>query len=139
MPSKAELRDLVAARLKDAEVLYQAARYDAAVYMCGYVLELALKACICRRLGLRDYPESDLKGAFRTHKFDDLLLLAGLRDAVDAHANPTLFANWSTAAEWKPEWRYRPAGSAGRQDVEEMFKVLRDPPDGVLPWLKKRW
>ncbi len=139
MPRHAELRKLAQARLDDAKVLFGAQRYDAAAYMCGYAVELALKACICRRLRLRDYPDAELKGAFKTHDFDDLALLAGLKETIDLGKNPTLFSNWSTAADWKPEWRYRSPGSTNNIDVENMLKALCDPSDGVLSWLKKRW
>jgi HEPN domain-containing protein len=68
--SHRDLRDLVQERLNDAEALLAAGRYDAAAYMCGYVLEMALKACICRRLREREYPESALEGKFKTHKLN---------------------------------------------------------------------
>ena len=44
----AELDGLAAARLEDAKVLLASGRYDGAVYMCGYAVEIALKARICR-------------------------------------------------------------------------------------------
>jgi HEPN domain-containing protein len=56
--SGSDLKKLAQERLKDAEALLAAARYDAAAYTCGYVLEMALKACVCRRLREREYPES---------------------------------------------------------------------------------
>ena len=46
----AELRKIAKARLKDAEALLAAHRYDGAIYLCGYAVELALKARICQTL-----------------------------------------------------------------------------------------
>jgi HEPN domain-containing protein len=138
MPSRDEMRSLARARLEDAQVLCKARRYDAAAYMCGYALELALKACICRRLRLKDYPDKELKGAFKTHDFDDLKLLAGLDQLISPHANAQLFRNWSVLNDWRPEWRYRPVGSTSRADAEAMLSALCGPPNGVLRWLRAR-
>ena len=139
MPTHSELRELAKTRLTDAETLLRERRFDAAAYMCGYVLEFALKACVCQRLRLGKYPESRLKGAFKTHDFDDLLMLAGLSESPTIDANPTLFSNWSLVAGWKPDWRYRSVGSVPKGEAEAMVRALREPPDGVLPWLMKRW
>jgi hypothetical protein len=50
MISVAELRKIVSARLKDAEILYTANRFDGAFYLCGYAVELALKIKVCKTL-----------------------------------------------------------------------------------------
>ena len=139
MATHSELRELALQRLEDARTLLSASRYDAAAYMCGYVLELALKACVCRRLRVPEYPEKELKGVLKTHDFDDLALLAGLRTEIDLHENPELFASWSKVAGWKPEWRYRPAGSVSETVARDMMNALEDKPHGVLRWLKRRW
>ena len=44
MIDRAELRKIARERLKDAEALLKAGRYDGAVYLGGYVVELALKS-----------------------------------------------------------------------------------------------
>jgi len=38
MIKRTELRDIAKARIKDAEVLWMAKRYDGAVYICGYAI-----------------------------------------------------------------------------------------------------
>lgn len=50
MISTQELKKIAAARLRDAEILYQGKRYDGAFYLCGYAVELTLKAKICKTL-----------------------------------------------------------------------------------------
>lgn len=139
MPLHQELKDLAGARLRDAEILFDNGRNEAAAYMCGYVLEMALKACICRRLRVPEYPPKKLKRDFKTHDFDDLLLLAGLSEELTVLRNPALFTRWSIVANWKREWRYEAVGFMHRDAVRRMLEALRDSPDGVLPWLKKRW
>jgi HEPN domain-containing protein len=46
----ADLRRLAKARLQDAEALFQTRRFDGAVYVVGYSVEIALKARICKTL-----------------------------------------------------------------------------------------
>jgi hypothetical protein len=48
MIAVAELDSIAAARLEDARVLLAAGRFDGATYLCGYAVEVALKARICR-------------------------------------------------------------------------------------------
>ena len=43
MISVQELESLCNDRLEDAKSLYHANRYDGAVYLCGYVVEMGLK------------------------------------------------------------------------------------------------
>jgi len=42
-----QLRDIARERIKDAEALFGAERYEGAMYICGYAVEIALKARIC--------------------------------------------------------------------------------------------
>ncbi|MCB0065385.1 MAG: HEPN domain-containing protein [Caldilineaceae bacterium] len=69
------------ARLEDAEVLLAANRYDGAMYLCGYAVELALKARICRTLKWAGYPSTrkEFEGyqSLRTHDLKVLLHLSG--------------------------------------------------------------
>ena len=77
-----DLRNNAAVRLQDAEVLFNSGRYDAATYLCGYAVELSLKAKICDTLSWPEYPPTqNFFRNFRTHDLDVLLLLTG-RDAV---------------------------------------------------------
>lgn len=55
---RVEFRKLAQARIKDAEVLYANRRYAGAVYLCGYAVELALKARICHTLKWLEFPET---------------------------------------------------------------------------------
>lgn len=81
MKSVRDLRSISKGRLRDAEVLLGARRFDGAVYMCGYAVEIALKARACNALGWRGFPESskEFEGlqSFRTHNLELLLHLSG--------------------------------------------------------------
>ena len=136
MATHQELRALVTLRLREAEALFAAELYDGCVYLCGYVVELALKARICAILNIGEYP--DRRPHFKTHDFDELKLLSGLEREITVE-NPILLQNWSVATEWKPEWRYQPAGTYGRPEAERILEAIKIEPDGVLECISRRW
>jgi HEPN domain-containing protein len=121
MITRADLRKIARARLKDAEVLLRFGRYGGAIYLCGYAVEIALKARICKTLSWSGYPSTSGEfqnyRTFQTHNLDVLLHLAG----VEVKVKTTLLAEWSAVATWDPEVRYKPIGSATKQDAELMI------------------
>ncbi len=139
MASRHELQKLACLRLNEAEALFDAGWYDGCAYLCGYVVELALKASICSTLGIEQYPEkgSRLREALKTHDFDDLKLLAGMELAFTL--NGTRFANWSAASKWKPERRYDAQGTYDQAAAKEILDAVRSYPDGVLACISQRW
>jgi HEPN domain-containing protein len=140
MATRKDLQELARLRLEEAEALFAAGLYDGCAYLCGYVVELALKARICATLGVDEYPEKGtrLREAFRTHDFDDLKLLAGMEHEFSA-ARPALLSNWSIASKWKPERRYDRPGSYDRVQAEQILNAVRAKPDGVLECISSRW
>jgi HEPN domain-containing protein len=136
MATREELRQLAGLRLHEAEALFAAGLYDGCVYLCGYVVELALKARICAVLGIDEYP--DRRQHFRTHDFDELKLLAGLEREITM-VNPTLLENWSIATDWKPEWRYQPEGTYDQAYAGKVLEAIKAEPDGVLFCISRRW
>jgi predicted amidohydrolase len=135
MPSRVELRDLAALRLREAEALFAASLFDGCVYLCGYVVELALKARICAVLDTDDYP---IRQQFKTHDFDDLKVLAGMSKELSSQ-NPLLWDNWTEATQWKPDWRYVRAGNYDEVAASSILKAIKDEPNGVLACISRRW
>ena len=125
MLDQKDMKDLAKARHKDARVLLRGKRYEGAIYLCGYAVELALKARICRTLKWLGYPatgrEFDDYRSFKTHDLDVLLHLSGIEDKVKT----TLFAEWSAVAQWSPESRYTPIGKATPADAVLMVASTR--------------
>lgn len=121
MLAATEVKRLASARLKDAEALYDAGRHDGAVYMCGYSIELALKARICRTLKWSGFPEKDHEfkgiGSLKVHDLDALLRFTG----KEALVKTTLLAEWSAIAAWSPDARYKPIGTATPSDTKLML------------------
>ena len=125
MITRGNLRDIARARLRDSEVLFDQGRYDGAIYLCGYAVEVALKARICRTLNWLGFPStraefSDYQ-SFRTHNLDVLLALTGWEDRLK-NRYP---AEWLAVADWDPELRYTIPGTAARRDAREMIEAAR--------------
>ena len=125
MLTVAELDAIAQARLVDAEVLYKSGRHDGAVYLCGYAVEVALKARICRTLDWPGFPSTGKEfqpyQSFRTHSLDTLLSLSGVERTIKSNH----LADWSAVAIWDPEARYKPTGSATAQDAKLMIDSAR--------------
>jgi HEPN domain-containing protein len=124
MISRTTLQKLARARADDAAVLIKGGRYDGAVYLYGYVVELRLKARICRTLNWPGFPETHKEfesyKSLKTHDLDVLLALSGREAAVKAK-NMT---EWSIVAAWDPEIRYRPAGAVTPADAVAMGQAV---------------
>lgn len=118
MIDHADLVKIAQERLRDAEALLAAGRYDGAIYLGGYVVELALKSRICVTLNWKGFPQtrSEFQNylSFKTHDLDVLLALAGVEEKIKTG----YFAEWSAVATWDPEARYNPIGSANKDDAE---------------------
>lgn len=137
LPRK-QLQQLARLRMQEAEALFTSGFYDGSVYLAGYAVELALKARICRLLGLKEYP-SEPAQAFKVHNLDQLKVLAGLTNQIDPTKNRDLFNNWSQAVKWNPEQRYEAPGKYNAYTAKVVLDSIRAKPDGVLTWLSKRW
>lgn len=117
----ADLDRIAEARLEDGKTLLAGGRYDGATYVCGYAVEVALKARICRTLNWSDFPstrgEFQAYRSFQTHELDVLLRLSG----QEARIKQNYFTHWNAVAVWKPESRYDVIGTIQRADAESMI------------------
>jgi hypothetical protein len=114
---------LADARFQDAEALLAAGRYEGARYLCGYVVELKLKARICRAHGWQAFPPHPaLSQALKTHKLEVLLLLSGLHATMLTSTRSSTL--WAAVASWDPELRYDTA-PATAQDAQIMIEATR--------------
>ena len=120
-----EIENIAAARIKDAEALIAASRYGGAVYLCGYAVELGLKARICKTLNWPGYPSTggefnDYK-SFKTHNLEVLLHLTGIEQQI----REELIVEWSNVATWSPESRYNPVGDTELAKAESMLSSAK--------------
>lgn len=114
--------DLIAdARWEDAKALLGASRPDGAVYLCGYAVEIALKARICRQLNWADFPQDSKEfgpyRTFQTHRLEILLRLSG----QEARIKENCFVEWNVVAGWSPESRYENVGKATMPSAGDMI------------------
>jgi enhancing lycopene biosynthesis protein 2 len=121
--TRKELRDIIQARLDDADALHVAGRYDGAIYLCGYAVELSLKCRICITLRWAGFPSSKKEfekyQSLKTHTLDVLLSLSGYEKKIKNNA--TTLAAWSDVASWDPEARYKPVGNATAPDAQKVI------------------
>jgi HEPN domain-containing protein len=125
MISRTDLQKIARARFEDAEVLLRSGRYDSAAYLCGYAIELALKARICLNLNWNEYPSSKADfqkyQSFKTHELDVLLRLSG----AEAIMKNKYLNAWSDVADWNPEMRYKLVGSTSPKQAQAMITATK--------------
>lgn len=124
MLTRSELGKIARGRLRDAEVLLAAGRYDGAIYLGGYVVEIALKNRICKTLSWAGFPQkpNEFEGlqSFKVHKLSTLLRLSGVETKIKTRH----MAEWSFVdSSWNPESRYNPIGSASKPDAELLVEA----------------
>jgi hypothetical protein len=127
-----ELRAAAADRLQDAEALFLSARFASAIAMGVYSLEIHLKVRICQQLNLHALPS-----LFEIHDLEGLLVLCGLQSARNS-ASAAVRQNWDEIVDRASQinqLRYQPTSNWTQAQVRTFLEQLRDPPDGVLPWL----
>ena len=138
MINRKQLKALSSARLGSTKYLCKHGDYDGAAYFLGYVVEFALKAVICKRLNLLNYPDfGPLSEIFKTHDFNVLLTLSGMSDKININGELKLWENWSKLTQWRPDIRYDPLGTYTEEYVEERIDALENKQCGLLIFVKK--
>lgn len=119
-------REVAALRLKDAETLLRAKRFQGSLYLAGYAIECLLKFGVTRRQGCVYLPAE-----LETHDLDRLLDAAGLGPALsDFPAMEGTFSGF--ADQWGPELRYRTATLTEAQaselyaDADEIYSWINE-------------
>jgi HEPN domain-containing protein len=118
---KTEIEKMIQARLEDARILYETSRFHGSVYLCGYAVELGLKARICDTLQWDEYPSTAKYQTFKTHDLEMLLHLTGMENEIKIK----YFAEWSIVAQWNPEMRYIPVGNILDIDATRMLEASK--------------
>lgn len=136
--TKANLQILSETRLIDAQELFKADRFSAAYYLSGYAIELGIKACIAKLFQANAIPDKGLVNAVYSHKLDELLGLAGIKEQFkdDRDGDPVLSAAWGIASKWNEASRYEMWDQFAAASI---LNAVGDPNHGVLQWLKKHW
>lgn len=134
--NKAELENLADLRIKEAEILLTAGCYQGAFYLAGYALECTLKACIAKQVKEFDFPDKKLANDSYTHNLANLLITAGLKQALDEQnkQDNEFKLNWALGIQWSEESRYKLTIS--KKEANDLFSALTNNQSGILTWLK---
>lgn len=132
------LQDLAKIRLEEAKILLDNGMYDGAYYLCGYTIELALKACIAKNTREYDFPDKDIANSCYTHKYIDLIKTASLEPKFkeEIKKNISFSDNWSIVKSWSEGKRYT---RNSKSQAEGMYKAVSDENNGVFKWIKQYW
>jgi hypothetical protein len=122
-------RDAANERWTDAQCLHAAARFDGAIYLCGYVLECFLKFVICERRSQRSIELREVK----SHNLVELLDRSHLTVSLRKEHIDLFLAFQRVNAEWSVEMRYE----ARRKSKAVSTQFLRDTKD-LRNWLQAR-
>lgn len=133
-----ELKELALIKLEDARVLLENERYDGAYYLCGYVVECGLKACIAKQTKQYDFPDRNIINQSWTHDLTKLVKTAGLESDLDDRMkkDKEFGQNWGVAKGWKEDSRYRKHTEAQARDL---YSAIIDKEHGVLQWIEQHW
>lgn len=107
-----QLREIAKERIKDAEALFRNERFEGAMYICGYAVEIALKSRICKTLRWPNFPQTDSEFGgqnrkytpFKIHALNLLLSYSGLEDKI----RNRFIVQWSLIDSSEPQSRYNP-------------------------------
>ncbi len=137
--NRTDLQQLAELRVKEAQILLDAASYPGAYYLAGYAIECALKACIAKQTKEYDFPDKDIVNRSWTHKLGELLNLAELKDRLekDMKSNKDLDTFWAIVVNWEEKKRYDLGVT--QEEANNLCDAISDPANGVLQWLKKWW
>jgi HEPN domain-containing protein len=138
--NRGDFQQLAEEHFRHAKALLDAGLYSGAYYMCGYVVECALKACTCRKTNQFDfYPNpSDSRDAW-SHDFKKLVKVSGLEDEFDTarQADKDLDLNWkSVEINWSPDSRYE---THDQEEAQQLFDAISDWDHGVFSCIKRHW
>jgi HEPN domain-containing protein len=141
--NRVQLRSLAVEKLEDVKTLLAQGRWAAAYYLCGYVIECSLKACLLRYIGESNVifgEEKYLKRLMEcwTHDLTKLFGLAGLEAefGIARGANSDLDLAWKTVVKWTETSRYE---FRTEQQAQELFTAVSDPRNGVFQWIQPYW
>lgn len=132
MISIADLHGTAREYLRAAKLLRTRRSYDAAVYLCGYAVEIALKARICRTLHWTSgFPQTntefqDKGNLLKTHNLQVLLEYTGLQARIRSVSPNGFFTSWSVVNKWNPEQRYDPRGTKTLADADSMIAATQN-------------
>ena len=137
--NRRDFQKLTGERLKDAQALLLKHRYSGAYYLCGYVIECALKACIAKRTQQFDFPPDPATiREIYVNDLEKLVKSAGLGAPLDEfiRKDEEFEKNWGLAKDWSEKCRYE---ARNKIQARELYEAVTDEKHGVLQWISQCW
>ena len=137
--NRSDFQELAELHLQHARALLDAQLHSGAYYMSGYVIECALKACICKRTKEFDfYPRPKEAQKAWGHDRKDLIGLADLVEKIDEdrRTDGTLNIYWKEVETWTVESRYE---RHSQREAKDLYDAVSHPVHGVLACIKRHW
>jgi HEPN domain-containing protein len=133
-----DFRQIATIRLKEAKTLLSNGNYDGAYYLCGYVVECGLKACIAQKTNRYDFPDVETVKRSYTHKIVDLIGVAGLEQHLynEIKRNKQFEVNWAVVKDWNEVSRYE---RQNRRKAHDLYSAIANRQNGVLKWIRQYW
>lgn len=150
MATQVDLRNIAKKRLATVKLLIDARDWEMAAYMMGYTLECALKAAACKTLHLPDYPPTNKNkedAYFKTHQFEQLLIVSGLSHILSPTGNVQAYRNWSMfTIDYSGDWitmRYNESQMKkfNETKVRQLYACLYDDKDSIIKTIsgQRKW
>jgi HEPN domain-containing protein len=133
-----DLRELALIRVREARVLLKNKKYEGAYYLCGYVVECGLKACVAKQTRQYDFPDKKTVDESYTHDLTKLVKTAGLELDLEkeAKSNPDFGINWSIVKDWSEKSRYE---KHTKKEAQALYFAVVTKKQGVLQWIQRHW
>lgn len=133
--NKTDLENLAQIRLEEAKTLLDNKHYSGAYYLCGYVVECALKACIAKNTQQYDFPDPNITKSNWTHNLAALLVNAKIDKDMPLE-NASTKRNRSLVIAWTEQSRYQ---THNQIEAEQIYDPVANPSNGVYQWIKQRY
>ena len=137
--NRSNFQKLAKIRCGDAKILLEQENYSGAYYLCGYVIECGLKACIAKQTKKYDFPpdQKTVRDIY-THDLDLLIKSAGLKTVLDEDLkkDKKLEVSWAIIKDWSEKSRYEEYTD---NEAQNLYEAVTDKNHGVLQWISRRW
>ena len=136
-PKYRDFKKLSLIRIEEAKTLLKNKHFSGAYYLAGYSIELALKACYCKKVKEKSFPpKKAIYNKLYDHDLNGLLDVSGIKIPFlkKLGEDSNLNAKWETVKDWNEESRY----SIIEQEVAKSI-VAAINNRGVLGLIKQLW
>jgi len=136
--NRSQFKRLTHLRLKEAKILLDNKQYSGAYYLCGYVIEYALKAYYSKNIRKSQFPDLKAVQAIYKHRPEDLMKASGLYTRFEKikKGDKKIQQYWKIVSDWSEESRYN---LHSLQKALDLYEAVSNSKKGILKWIEKYW